>query len=299
MTELSNIDILQASTNFIWEKSQVLFDRLLELGPSIFFAILIVIIFHFVARFVHSLAERGLQQVTKNAVISALFASITRFLVLGIGFFFALEILSLGKVVTSLLAGAGIIGLAMGIAFQDFVSNIISGIYLAIKKPLHVGDVVDTAGQFGTIVKLDLRSTIMETNDGKRVYIPNREVFQNPIINYSQKKKHRVEIEVGIQYGEDLDRVESIVRKALANLSTKMEGEELDFFYIGFEDSSINFVTRFWIRYSRVIDEMKARHEAIVAINKAFEKENIVIPFPIRTLDINPQQLKEIGLGKK
>ncbi|HEY5713993.1 MAG TPA: mechanosensitive ion channel family protein [Candidatus Gracilibacteria bacterium] len=296
LTEMTkqSIDLSKESFKILWDKFHLWFQEFVLFTPNAILAFLVFLLFIVAGKIISRITERGTVRLSRNVVIGGLVASMTRFIVIGIGLFFSLEILQLSKVVTSLLAGAGIVGLAMGIAFQDFVANIIAGIYLAIKKPLHVGHVVKTAGdQFGTVINMNLRSTIIETTQGQRVYIPNREVFQNPLINYSQKKIRRIDLPVGIQYTADLEMVKKVVLEVLENLSVREKSQPFEVFYTEFGDSSINFLARFWIQYTKETDYNSATDQAVMAIKKAFDKNHITIPFPIRTLDINPQQWKD------
>lgn len=293
------MDIFQNSLRLLMGKLQGWLDGIVLSLPNIVLAVLVLFLFVYLTRLVKRVLARGLKKLVKSPVVVSLIVAIVEIVVFGVGIFVALEVLQLGKVVTSLLAGAGIVGLAMGIAFQDFVANIISGVYFAVKKPLNVGDFIETSGVYGKVKDMGLRSTIVELTQGQNVYIPNREIFQTPLTNYSQMKRRRVDLKVGVGYGEDLERVRKIgldVVKKLPMLDKKEPN--IDFFYEEFGDSSINFVLRFWIPFKRQRDYKDAMSEAIIAIKKAFDKEGINIPFPIRTLDINTGELKKV-FGKK
>lgn len=286
------MEMLEQSLQLLLEKLQGWGEGLVLGLPNLLLALLVVVIFFYIARFVKKFCYQGLYKFSHNTVISGLLSAIAEILILGTGFFVALEVLQLSKVVTSLLAGAGIVGLAMGIAFQDFVANIISGIFFAVKKPLHVGDTIETSGIFGVVKEMGLRSTIVDTAKGQYVYIPNREIFQNPLYNYSKTKKRRVDLEVGVSYDGDLEDIRTIAIEAIQTVPEVLEKKPVELFYTSFGDSSINFVVRFWIKFDRQRSYRHATSEAIIAVKKAFDKEGISIPFPIRTLDID---MKELG----
>lgn len=286
------MDVFQNSLTLLIEKLHGWLDGIVLSLPNLILAILVISIFIYITRVTKKIVKQGLSKVVKSAVVISLVASIIEIIIFGVGIFIALEVMQLGKVVTSLLAGAGIVGLAMGIAFQDFVANIISGVYFAVKKPLHVGDFIETAGIYGKVHEMGLRSTVVKLSQGQYVYIPNREIFQTPLTNFSQMKRRRVDLRVGIGYGEELESVREIAIKAIEVLPViDKKYSEIEFFYEEFGDSSINFVIRFWIPFKRQQEYKEAVSEAIIAIKKSFDKKKINIPFPIRTLDIDTKAL--------
>jgi len=113
-----------------------------------------------------------------------------------------LSILKLNTAVTSILAGAGIIGLALAFAFQDIAANFISGIFISFRRPLRVGDIVKVKDYMGKVEEINLRDTILRTFQGQTVIIPNKEVFQNPIENFSRLGKRRIDLWIGVSYGK-------------------------------------------------------------------------------------------------
>lgn len=204
---------------------------------------------------------------------------------LGIVVFIALSVLQLDKAVTSILAGAGIIGLALAFAFQDIASNFISGIFLSVRKPLYVGDIVKIKDYMGKVEEINLRDTVIKTYQGQMVIIPNKDVFQNPIENYTLLGKRRLDLNVGISYGEDLESVKSLTIQAVKDIDGLVEEEEVTMFYTGFGDSSINYVIRLWINVHDNVNILEVQSQCILRIKKVYDEHNIMIPFPIRTLD--------------
>jgi small conductance mechanosensitive channel len=196
-----------------------------------------------------------------------------------------LSVLQLDKAVTSILAGAGIAGLALAFAFQDIATNFISGIFISFRRPLHVGDVVKISNYMGKVEEINLRDTMIRTFQGQMVIIPNKDVFQNPIENYSLLGKRRMDLNIGVSYGDDLEKVKAVTLDAVRNLDGLCEDEETSFFYQGFADSSITYLLRLWVNSPEQPAYLKMGSDAIIAIKKAYDKEGITLPFPIRTLD--------------
>ncbi len=116
------------------------------------------------------------------------------------------------------------------------------------------------------------------------VIIPNKEVLQNPIENYSLLGKRRMDLNAGISYGDDLEKVKEITVKAVEGIQG-LTDDTITMFYDEFGDSSINFVLRLWVNTPQQPDYLQVKSEAIMRIKKAYDQNNITLPFPIRTLD--------------
>ena len=260
-------------------------DALILMLPNFVVAILLVLLFVVLARITRNLVGKLLDRVSHNPAINRLISSVLYIVVIIIGCFIALGVLNLDKTVTSLLAGAGIIGLALGFAFQDTFANFISGVIIATRRPFRIGDIVETNDFFGTVLQMNLRTTVIRTPQAQKVIIPNKSVLQNPITNYSFFGERRIDLEVGISYGEDLEKVKSVTMAAIQQIDDLQKDKDVEFFYKEFGDSSINFEIRYWINFYRQTDYLKARSEGVMKIKAAFDQNDITIPFPIRTLD--------------
>jgi len=203
---MNDINIKEAVNN-MFNKVEGWIEAFATLLPNMAIAFLLLILFVILAKFSKRLLSKLLGKATDNKVLENLFGTITYYIVLGLGIFIILGILGLDKTVTSLLAGVGVIGLALGFAFQDISANFISGIILAFKTPFRVGDVVELNGIMGTVEKTNIRVTVVHTFQGQEVYIPNKDVMQNPIYNYTKLGKRRIDLSVGVSYSDDLKKV--------------------------------------------------------------------------------------------
>lgn len=260
-------------------------ELLVKMSPNFVLAILILIAFIFVGKLIKNLSQRVLDRTLKNRSLSSLLSKIIYIIVVIIGAFIALDLLNLDKAVTSLLAGAGIIGLALSFAFQDIATNFIAGFFMAVKRPFRIGQVIHCEGHSGVIRRLGIRTTEITSFQGQEVIIPNKMLFQNPLINDSENIYKRIDLNVGVSYGEDLERVRDIAIESVKNTPNINKDKTIDLVYLDFGDSSINFRIMIWVEYKSQLDFLKSRSEAIIAIKKAFDREDIMIPFPIRTLD--------------
>lgn len=276
---------IDKALRLILNKLEAWGEHLVLMLPNITVALVLLIITFVVARVVQNGLTRIMNRFTQSPAINNLISTLVYISLLLIGLFFVLGVLKLDTVVFSLLASVGIIGLALGFAFQDIAANFIAGIIIAFQRPFRVGDMIETNDYFGVIERITLRTVDIRQVTGELVKLPNKMVFENAVTNYSYYHMRRVDLEVGVSYAEDLEHVQKIVIDALEDVKNRVKERPIEVMYDEFGDSSINFKTRFWVTYSRQVDYVLAKSDAIIKIKKAFDQNDILIPFPIRTLD--------------
>jgi small conductance mechanosensitive channel len=253
--------------------------------PNVLVALLVIALFWFLGRLLRRVLERVLGRVSHNHTVTRLLASTSFLLMLAAGLFIALGVLKLDKTVMSLLAGAGVAALILGFAFQDIAANMMAGILLSVRHPFRPGHLCEILDHEGVIEEVDLRFTVMRTLQGQMVFLPNKEVLGHPIKNFTLTGKRRVDLELGVSYGDDLDLAKRLAAEACADISRRDKGREVEVFYTEVADSAIMMVVRIWVEYEKQRDFLEARSQAIQRIKAAFDANGVTIPFPIRTLD--------------
>jgi small conductance mechanosensitive channel len=135
------------------------------------------------------------------------------------------------------------------------------------------------------VKEIRIRTTEIITPQGEHVIIPNKEIYTNPLINYSISGRRRIDLDIGISYGEDLERVQKITIDAVKEITHQDNSKDVEVMFKEYGESSINFTLRFWISTTLEKDYKTAKSEAIIKIKKAYDANEILIPFPIRTID--------------
>ena len=273
------------AVDLITGKLETWLEQLIKLLPNLVIAVVVLLLFVLIAKLVRNGVGRLLGSISSNQAVNNLLVTVTYVAVIMIGGFVALRVIELDGVVTSLLAGVGIVGLALGFAFQDIAANFISGVLIAVGQPFRVGDIIKSGDHFGTVTAVHLRTTIVRTFQGIEVLIPNKNLFQEVVENYTNTRDRRVDLAVGVSYGDDLEKVKKLTVEAVKQLKSIDTRREVSLFYTEFGDSSINFSVRFWASSASQPDYLTAQSDAIMAIKKTFDANDITIPFPIRTLD--------------
>ena len=276
----------QEAIQIVIDKVGIWVNSAIAIIPNFVLAILVVFIFVFIGKLVKKLVLRMARKSGMHAALTSLISSMAYLVMLILGVMIALDILSLDKTVTSILAGIGVIGIALGFAFQDIGANFVSGVIIASRKPYKVGHVIKSGDVFGSVEEINLNMTIVKTWTGQLEMIPNKNILNNVITNYSLTGSRRVDLAAGVSYGDDLERVKKVSQQAIENLSFAMDDPAVQVQFTEFGGSSINLVIKFWIKFpGGELFYPDALSEAIMALKKAYDENDITIPFPIRTLD--------------
>jgi small-conductance mechanosensitive channel len=225
-------------------------------------------------------------RVAPGLPVSSLTQNIAWGLVVGLGLLVALS--GLGLSITPMLTALGVGGLAVALALQEPLSNFFAGLFLALAGQIRVGDYVRLdSGQEGYIVDFAWRSTRLRMLANNLVVVPNAKLAQALVVNHHLPSKDlAVLVDVGVDYASDLEHVERVVVEVAADVMATVAGGVAEFQpfvrFHTFSESSIDFTTI--LRAREYVDQYLIKHEFIKRLHRRFEREAIVIPFPIRTL---------------
>lgn len=274
---------LQESINNLTVKLTIWLDLVITNMPNIILGLTVFGIAYYMAQKLHHWIYRLLRKRFRQESIRSLIANFASIIVMALGLFLSLSIMNLDKALTSILAGAGVAGLAIGLALQGTISNTFSGIFLAIKDIMNVGDFIQTNGYSGTVEDITLRYVVLKEVDNNLVIIPNKLVVEQPFKNFGLTQQIRANVKCGVAYDSDLDKVKRVASEEITQ-AFPQGNNKIEFHFLEFGDSSINFQIRFWVDAERKLTLLEAESEAIMLIKSRFQKENIDIPFPTRTL---------------
>jgi small-conductance mechanosensitive channel len=295
--DLLNLDLLNVEK--YWALIEGKLTHWLETGvqqiPNLIVAIIFILFFSFFVRIAGKVISNVLRRALESRQVADLITAILKSGLMLVGIFISLDFIGLKGTVTSLLAGAGIIGLAIGFAFQDMTENLIAGIVMGIRKSFKIGDVIEANGVFGTVHAINLRNTLVENFSGQIDIIPNKILFRNILTNFTTMGVRKVEVPVSISYADDPDQAAKVITNSLKKCDFVIRKNEINVFAESFGDSAINLLVWFWIDYPGEPGFMAARHGAISNIKKSLENADILIPFPIRTLDFGAKGGKELN----
>ena len=215
--------------------------------------------------------------------VKAALKRLLHYILFTIGFFVAVSMAGLDLQKFTIIAGA--LGVGIGFGLQNIVNNFVSGLILLFERPVKVGDTINIDDQWGTITRIGMRSTVFETLDRSEIIVPNSDLISQKVTNWTFTTNiSRIVLTVGVAYGSPLEKVLEILIQVAKEHPEILEDPQSSAIFTGFGDSSIDFELRIWI--TDISKRLKVKSELGIAIDNAFRKEGIAIPFPQRDLHL-------------
>ena len=183
-----------------------------------------------------------------------------------------------------LLVGAGFLGIVLGMAARQTLGAVIAGFVLMFSRPFEIGDWVEIDDREGIVTDISIVNTRIRTFDGEFIVVPNDVVGSTMVANRSKNGRLRVDLEVGVDYGADVDRASQLAREAVEDLEAPAANPEPSVVTKRFGDSAVVLGVRFWIEDPTASRVTQAKTDTISAIKETFEAEGITIPYPQREL---------------
>jgi small-conductance mechanosensitive channel len=247
--------------------------------PVLGIAVMVLIFFGFVGSFIDRLLP-SFQRMGLSQMAGGLLVRLLRAFLWLIGVVLTLDILGVTALVGAVLGTAGLMGIAIGFAFQDIIENYLAGLILSVRHPFNLNDHVKMGAEEGKVIRLTSRELVLMTLDGNHVRIPNAVVFKSTIYNYTRNPRRRFNFDTGIDVEEDLQRVQRIGGDTLRSMESVM-GEPGPFSLVH-ELGDFNVIVTFygWVDQSRA-DFAKVRSEAIRLVKNALDDAGVLMPEPI------------------
>ena len=234
-----------------------------------------------IAKWIAGLAERGLARadVEPTAVLF-----LRKVAYVGLLVMLALAALQVvGVPMTSMIAVLGAAGLAIGLALKDSLSNIASGVMLIVLRPFRAGDAVQIAGQEGIVESVRIFQTVLRAYQNHDIYLPNSQITTAPIVNFTSRGERRIDIAVGVGYGDDIRRAREVLLGIAAGNPKVLAEPATDVLVSGLGESSVDLILRAWVKTP---DFVPVRSELNEAIHRDFAQAGVSIPYPQRDLHV-------------
>lgn len=241
-----------------------------------------------VSGIISSMIRRGLSRVNFDQTLTKFFAKLARWLILLLA---ALTCISaFGVDTTSFAAVIGAAGLAVGLAFQGTLSNFASGGMLLVFRPFKVGDAVNVAGITGLVNEIAVFTTEIDTFDGRRIIIPNSEIYGSVIENITYHPRRRIDVPVGAAYDADIDRTREVLERAIAAVEGVESDPEPAVVLDGLGGSSVDWIVRAWAKKE---DFLGVKQALIRSVKVELDAAGIGIPYP--QMDVHLDQPVNVG----
>jgi len=262
-------------TQFIDFKT--LATRIVAYLPNIVGALLLALLFWALSKVVKRMATTALEKTRISVEARNLLVRFATYTVAVIAVLTVAD--QLGINITSLIAGAGIAGLALSFAAQDTIANVISGIAIIIDRPFKQGDLISIGGDMrASVTDIRLRTTVLTTLDNETVVVPNKQLAQERVVNYTLTPRIRVRVPIGIAYKEDMQSAREALLKTVEGDDRLLGNPPPTVLVINLGDSSVNLELRFWTEDS--ILKFPLMWEYTEKCKRALDNAGIEIPFP-------------------
>ncbi len=264
------------------DKGQEFFRVLIDLGTdyalSVVGGIIVAVLAWIAASFLQKGVERLLLRSRRvEATVARFLARLARYIVLALALVVVLG--QFGVQTASIIAALGAAGIAIALALQGTLSNIAAGVVLLLLRPFRIGDYIDAEGIAGTVDELGLMTTRMRTIDGLYLEVPNNQLWNRAIRNYTRLPVRRVDVAIGVSYEDDIDRALGILMAVAQADSRVLREPATQAVVTGLGDSAVNLALRCWIANQEFFD---VQSDLIRAAKRALEIAGFTIPFPQR-----------------
>lgn len=280
----------------IFSSLRELLGSSIKILPNLIMALVIIL----VVRYVVQVAKRVARQIAHTAFphsssLRLLTVKVAYVMTWIIGVVLACVVgfpgLSLGDIIATLGLGS----VALGFAFQDIVKNFLAGILILIQNPFSIDDQVIIGDYEGVIEQISFRTTQVRTYQGERIFIPNATVFSSAVQVRTAYPHRRTDLEVGVDYNTPLKDAVDILHRSIEQVEGVLSNPQPEVDLLGFGDSSIGLVARYWTSPEQA-QVRRTQTKAILAIKSAFDRADINIPFPIRTVHFHNQDNAASGM---
>jgi len=247
--------------------------------PSLFFAVVLLVVTGLVASFASNIADRLVGKTSLRPSLKNLIETLVKLVMWLLGLFLAAIIIFPDVTFGGLIAGLGIGAVAIGFAFQDIFENFLAGVLIMLREKMRIGDVINCEGISGSVEHITLRETHIRAASGELTIVPNSMLFKNPVEIVTDVEQRCHTSIVGVSYDTDLDKAAEVIRKAVELVDKVDTTQGIDVFASEFSASSVDFLVRWWAG-SAPGDGHKSRDQVLRSIKRALDDAGIEIPFP-------------------
>lgn len=294
---VSQADMLGDKVNeyqTIMTSANHLLQQMISRIPYLIVASLVFVIFWVLSIFFKKAVTRILGSRKHHQNLVTVFRRVGSALILFLGFMVAMIIAVPSFTPGKLIGALGIGSVAIGFAFKDIFQNLLSGILLLLSEPFRIGDQIISGNFEGTVEDIQIRATTIRTYDGRKVVIPNSQLYTSTMTVNTAYSQRRLEFDVGIGYENNIVDAQRVILSVLKAAPTVSKLAEPSVIATALADSSVVLRVRWFIDDGTQTNRVASINEVIILVKEALEKANISIPFPVTTLDTNHPLLVKI-----
>ncbi|HYC02970.1 MAG TPA: mechanosensitive ion channel family protein [Azospirillaceae bacterium] len=278
---------VEADLGTVWNAIDGLVDGALAMLPRVALAVVVFTILWFVAKGLRNLVRRATRR-HPSSDLGIVLGRLVRWAVVAAGFLLAVTVAVPSVKPVDLLSLLGIGSVAIGFAFKDIFQNFLAGILILLRHPFRIGDQIIYGDYEGTVEAIETRTTLLRTYDGRRVFVPNGEIFTSAITVNTAYGYRRSEVDVDVGYGDDLGRATEVLMEALRGVEGVRSDPPPQVLAVAIAESGVTLRARWWTA-AKQAEVMRVKHRVVVAVREALGRAQIDIPYPTRTVLFHDQ----------
>ncbi len=255
--------------------------------PMLVIGFVVLVAFWFASGLVRGIIMKATAD-RSHANVGVVIGRLAQWVIVFVGLLVSLSVVAPSVKPSNILSVLGVGGVAIGFAFKDILQNFVAGILLLLREPFRVGDQIIYKEFEGTVEDIDTRATLIRTYDGRRIIIPNGDIYTNPITVNTAFGKRRSQYDVGIGYGDDIDRARGVILAAMHGLEGVLDDPAPDAVVSDLAGSTINLRARWWTDAARA-DVVTTQDRVLTAIRNACAEAQIDLPYPTQVLLFHDQ----------
>ncbi|KQI68961.1 mechanosensitive ion channel protein MscS [Loktanella sp. 3ANDIMAR09] len=269
---------VDANPGLIFDKLDAWIDGLFRLLPNIAVAVVVILLFWLFARGIGSLVRRAAEKRGRPS-LADVGSSLVKWALIIVGLMLAVTIVAPTIRPGDLLAGLGVGSVAIGFAFKDILQNMLAGILILLRQPFEVGDQIISGGHEGTVERIETRATLIKTYDGRRVVIPNADIYTDSVVVLTAYDILRSELDVGIGCNDDWKEARRILEETCGSIEGVMADPAPETIPVAQGDFANIIRLRWWTKSPKK-DRIHIRGEVIQETYIALDKAGIDLPYP-------------------
>jgi small-conductance mechanosensitive channel len=263
--------------------------------PNIIVGLVLFVAFYLLSRAIRLVVVRFISRYGKQINLSLVLGRLSQWATVLIGFLVAAVVIFPTFSPADLVGFLGVGSVAVGFAFRDILQNFLAGILLLLTEPFRINDQIIFDKYEGTVEQIETRATIIRTYDGRRVVIPNAELFINSVIVNTAFENRRVEYDVGIGYGDDIATAKRLILEVLADIAEVRTDPAPDVLVVALNDFNVVLRVRWWIGPPRRRDALDTRDQVLHRIKDTLTANGIDLPFPTTQVLLHDQTEADDG----
>ncbi len=280
---------MNADISAVLKQIQGMINGFIVLLPNLVLALIVFAIFFYIARTIKKVVKRLTRNRRQARNLGMVLGRLAQGTTILVGLFVALSIVIPSFKASDLIQLLGISGVAIGFAFRDILQNFLAGILILLTEPFQIDDQIVFKTFEGTVENIQTRATTIKTYDGRRIVIPNSELFTNSVTVNTAFDNRRFQYDIGIGYGDDIDRAKQLIMEAMHSVSGVLKDPAPDALVMDLAGSSVNIRARWWINPSRRADELISRDRVLYTVKKKLLENGIDLPFPTQQILFHDQ----------